>query len=110
VSFSPDDRTIVTTGTDSAMNFWDAATLVRQGPRITVPGGSSWWFAWYGSNGDVSGLAPDGTNSNNEVPFDFPAQISTWRQDACSIADSDITQAQWAQYAGDQPYHTVCSS
>ncbi len=112
VSFSPDDRTIVTSGTDAAMNFWDVATMVQQGPRITVPHGAYYWYAWYAPNGDVAGLAPIGTahHKNVDQAFIFPARVSEWLRQACALAGSDITHAQWAHYVGDQPYRHVCGN
>lgn len=110
VSFSPDDHTILTSGTDAAMNFWDVATLDQEGPRITAPQAADYWFAWYAPNGDVAGLAPIGSLHHKNVAraFVFPGRVSEWLRQACTLAGSDITRAQWARYVGDQPYRHVC--
>jgi WD40 repeat protein len=110
VSFSPDDRTIITSGTDAAMNVWNVATLTQEGPSITFPHAAGYWFAWYAPNGDVTGLAPTGTVHDESLsqPFVFPGRASEWLRQACALAGSDFTPAQWAQYVGDRPYQHVC--
>jgi WD40 repeat protein len=110
LSFSPDGRTILTSGTDAAMQFWDVATMAPEGPRLTVTHGSTNWLAYYLADGDVAGLAPAGKAQGDAVsrPFHFPGRVSEWLDATCTLAGSDITRAQWAQYVGDQPYRHVC--
>jgi DNA-binding SARP family transcriptional activator/WD40 repeat protein len=112
VSFSPDAQTLVTSGTDAAMNFWDVATMQREGPRIAAVGSGSAWWAWFAPDGEVTGLAPDGTTTaDHERPFTFPGRVTTWLHLACTLAGSDITRGQWAHYIGPSPaYRRVCSA
>jgi WD40 repeat protein len=110
-SFSPDDQTIVAAGTDATMTFWTAATLSREGGREIAPNASaSWWYAWFTPTGEVTGLAPQVAQptADGERLFTFPARPTEWLALTCGLAGQDLTRAQWAQYAGDQPYRHVC--
>jgi DNA-binding SARP family transcriptional activator/WD40 repeat protein len=105
-SFSPNGGTIVATGTDGTMTFWDGDTLQRIGGQIKAPT-SDWWFAYFGGNGQVSGLEPVG--DGKQQPMRFPGDPAVWVRTACAVADSDLTRAEWAEYVGDRPFQSVCS-
>ena len=111
VGFSPDDRTLVAAGTDSTMTFWDVATLSREGGREAAPNAAMvWWYAWFDPQGDVTGLAPQLTQPgvNRERRFTFPARTTQWLTLTCALAGQRMTRAQWARYAGDEPFRRVC--
>ena len=110
-SFAPDDRTLVTAGTDASMTFWDTPTMTREGSRVVTSSAvASWWYAWYTSDRTVAGLAPDQSRPTEDRQrwFSFPARAEDWAQQACALSAADITRAQWAQYVGDRPYRHVC--
>jgi hypothetical protein len=110
-SFSPDDRTIVAAGTDATMTFWTAPALSPEGGREVAPNAAaSWWYAWFTPSGDVTGLAPQVRHPGVDAGqrFSFPARPSEWLALTCALAGQDLNRAQWAQYAGQQPYRHVC--
>ena len=110
-SFSPDDSTLVTGGTDG-MNLWSVPGLVREGAHIDdgTGVGSGWWFSWYGPAGTIEGLAPlpDKGRFPQQGWFSFPGLPTAWVGAACQLAAADITTAQWSRYLGSRPYQSIC--
>jgi DNA-binding SARP family transcriptional activator/WD40 repeat protein len=107
-SYSPDGSALVTSGTDGTVSFWDPATLRRIGSP-TALSRIGWVWAWYSSEGTVSGLMPGTlTDATPDRWFSMPGNPSAWLADACRFAGRDLTTAEWARYVGDQPYQHVC--
>ena len=107
VSFSPDASTVVSGGTDGTLSFWDAATLRLIGSPVRSELEDSWW-AWYTTHGDIAGYAPSDT-PGHEQWFTMPAQPQQWATAACTLADSQLTTAEWNRYIGThRQYRTVC--
>ena len=61
------------------------------------------YAAAFGSGGTLATAGGDGTARIWDVAF--PANLL---QAACGIADVSLTQQEWADYAGTQPFQQVC--
>jgi DNA-binding SARP family transcriptional activator/WD40 repeat protein len=112
VSFSPDDRTLVTGGTSGALSFWSVPGLSREGGRITIGNGANngGIVGWYDAKGRVVGVAPDEAKPDTDLQrwFVFDETDTSLLSTACTLAGADITHAQWARYVGDRSYRSVC--
>jgi WD40 repeat protein len=107
-AYSKDGSTVVTTGTDGTLRFFDAHSLQPIGPPIRMPA-ANWTFGGFDGNGEqVAGYAP--VDSGSQQYFSFPGDAAQWVTVACGIAGSELTSAEWARYVGDHPYTKVCGS
>ena len=78
VSFSPDDSTLVSAGTDGTMSLWSAPDLRREGPPMVSTASTTqpWRYAWYQPGGTIAGLQPADATATGPPPsvwFTFPA-------------------------------------
>ena len=40
--------------------------------------------------------------------FLWDVSVKLWQAHACSIANRNLTKAEWAQFFGSEPYHKTC--
>lgn len=102
VAFSPDGSRVVSADYDGRLVLWDVAT----GTAIGEP--------WPADSGILGGVAftPDGSQvaaagEDGIVTF-WDISEGTWREAACHIANRNLSQAEWEQFLGGQPYQESC--
>jgi WD40 repeat protein len=121
LSFSADDS-LLAAGDCSTIRIWDIASTTLLG---TIPQPATCTdaitFAGDGRSISSSGLVSTGTsplNAANQL-FGSVAIVSSqirwdldptsWQHDACTIANRNLTRAEWAQYEPAVPYHETCA-
>ena len=67
-----------------------------------------------GHGGSVRSVSfsPDGKtlasgSLDNTIIF-WDVDIESWKARACGIANRNLTQSEWAQFVGDEPYRNTC--
>ena len=101
VSFSPDGETLAA-GSEDEVRLWDVPTGQPIGLSLTGQSGHIWNMAFH----------PDGhtlaTSSRGGTVYLWDVDVESWRRRACELAGRNFSQAEWAQYFPDVPYHKTC--
>ncbi len=103
---SRDGRILATAGTGTGIGLWDlqARQLVANipVPDLSILGAQA--------NFELSALVIDGylPSSNRRRLDRFEFSPAAWEQDACTIADRNLTQSEWTQFLPGVPYHKTC--
>ena len=104
LAFSSDGTTLASAGADATVRLWDVAT------------GRSYGLPLTGHRFNAAGVAfsPDGTTvisgSADKTVRLWDVDMASWRRRACRIANRNLTQQEWRQYLGAEPYHKTCPS
>jgi hypothetical protein len=106
VAFSPDGRWVVSGSDGGTTRVWDAATgtevaRLAHGDDVTA-------VAFSPDGGWVVSGSGDSFESRDNT-----ARVWRWRAEdlidlACSRLTRNLTQAEWKQYLGDEPYRKTC--
>lgn len=111
VEWLPDSRTVVTSSADGTIRLYDADRDLVE--AVALPGSGD-----LEPSSDIeqsyTHLVPGTVNeiialSSNRSGHRYPTEPSVWLDQACDIADRDLTQAEWDRYAPDRPYRRTCS-
>ena len=102
VDVSPNDRTLVTTGTDGQVRLWDVAS--RQPIGTPLPGPEN--------INAVAHFAPDGDHVFAVFAtgrgYRWDVRPSSWERHACMVAGRRLTPAEWKDALPDRPYKPAC--
>jgi WD40 repeat protein len=99
--FSPDGRTLATSGSDGSVILWDIESRRSLGKLPGPLGQISSRFTPDGQGLFV--LHELGSAQRWEMSPD------AWSKHACRVAGRELTRAEWEQLVPDQDYRTVCS-
>jgi hypothetical protein len=117
VAFSPDGKWVVSGSSDTTARVWDISASLREASLGDNAGAAT--------GAEVARLTHD--NDVNTVAFspdgkwvisgsgDGTARVWLWRAEdlidlACSRLTRNLTQAEWRQYLGDEPYRKTCEN
>jgi len=106
VALSPDGKTLATGGKDSSLDLWDISdpTTPRQlGNPLTNQGARIWSLAY---NPDGNTIV-SGYEDYSTIVWNIGTQSLI--EKACQIANRNLTEKEWKQYFGIQPYRQICS-
>lgn len=94
-------RVLVTLGGDGSVLWWDTATRELLGPPLLT-----------GKETETMAISPDGRalvlGSFDSMAWYWRLDRRAWTERACGIANRNLSEAEWQQFLGDQPYHTTC--
>jgi WD40 repeat protein len=111
-SFSPDGRTLITSGTSGTVSFLSLPSLDRmaQPLRVDSTADTGGVYAWYAPNGHVVGFAQDNAHLSSQLQrwFDLPAQPAELSRAACTLAGGDMTRTTWRHFVPNEQYRHVC--
>jgi WD40 repeat protein len=104
VAFSPDGQILASSGgqDDKTIILWDVTTHQPLGPPLT------------GHTDEVADVAfsPDGQTlasaSEDKTVILWDMSLASWQARACRIANRNLSQDEWQQFFGDEPYHKTC--
>lgn len=107
VAFTPDGATFASVGQDGTISFWDSQSGDRVGTALTQ------------SRNDLRGVAfaPDGSavvttgqdGGIRRAPRHvFDRDITRQTPRLCAAVGRNLTQAEWRQFLGTQPYRRTC--
>jgi WD40 repeat protein/DNA-binding SARP family transcriptional activator len=103
IAFDSSGTRFATSGQgDGTIKIWFTDTLEQEGPRLEADPNASAAAAF--EPGDGALLAVDGAGG----AFTWPMSLSAWERRACSLADRNLTRAEWAQFVAGPRYTTVC--
>jgi WD40 repeat protein len=102
VAFSPDGQTLASGSFDTNIILWDVASGQPFGSPLTGHTGTVYSVAFSPDGQTLASGSADGTVILWDLDFgSLPAQ-------ACRRANRNLTQSEWRQFFGDDPYRATC--
>jgi WD40 repeat protein len=102
VSYSPDGSEVMTTGGDGSLRLWDLPSHKLVGAPL--PGSTeSGWGTYFPDGRHVVSVSGSGWGVVWDVD---PAD---WERAACSVANRELTAAEWHDFVPERGYRRVCA-
>ena len=102
VDASPDDRTLVTAGSDGQIRLWDLASRRPIGTPLPGPENVN----------AVAFFAPDGKHVfavfRDGRGYRWDVRSTSWERQACKIAGRRLTRTEWHDALPDRAYAPAC--
>jgi WD40 repeat protein len=105
VTFSPDGATLASASYDSTIILWDISNPASPTQLGTPLEGHSDAVQSLAFSPDGKALA-SGSDDGASILWDIDPE--SWIRRACAIAGSNLTQSEWQQYFGQEPYRKTC--
>jgi len=106
LAYSHNGTMIASVNQDQTLTLWDAKTGQRIGNPLELPMGDF----LFSENNRVA-FSPDdkwiATGGNFGVVLS-DVRLETWQEEACHIANRNLTLEEWVTYLGDLPYQKTC--
>jgi WD40 repeat protein len=103
LAFSPDGATLASGSADRNLTLWDLASNQPVGKPLA---GSPGVILSLGYDPKDGRILLSGDSSGNVLQWDVDPD--SWAVRNCSLAERNLTQAEWQQLISDQPYHITC--
>jgi WD40 repeat protein len=120
VTFSPDGQTLATVScgernaafrcTQGEVRLWDVSFPYVPRPiggAITGLASSTYGLAFTADGRALLTGCGRGACSQREM-FLWPASAAAWIDSACAATGRNLTEEEWVQFLGDEPYHKTC--
>ena len=101
VTYAPDGTEVMTTGGDGSLRLWDLASHKLLGAPLPGPN-TSGWGTYFPDGRHVVSVSGSGAG----VVWDVDPQ--DWEQAACTVANRELTRAEWHGFAPERGYRRVC--
>ena len=103
VTYSADGKRLLTSGPDSRVGLWHGETG-RLLARVVVP--TRYTVPAFRTEEDSVLIAPLGGGP----VLEWDTRVEDAVDFTCAVAGRDLTEAEWTEQFGDQPYQQVCPS
>jgi WD40 repeat protein len=102
VAFSPDGRMLASGSDDDTVILWDLQSRQQIGEPLRGHDDGVLNVAFSPNGRMLASRGYDGTVMLWDV------DIESWKERACRAAKRNLTQEEWKQYIGPEPYHKTC--
>ncbi|MEP6983960.1 MAG: protein kinase [Chloroflexota bacterium] len=103
LDFIPDGSILISGSQDNKVILWDMAQKLPLGKPLV------------GHSNLINSVSvsPDGlsfiSGGSDSQLIRWDIKLDDWRKNACSIANRNLTSAEWERYFGGVPFHATCS-
>ncbi len=102
VSYAADGATFVTSSFDGGLRAWDGSTGAVLGTATAGANDHPAFAAVLPDGHDAIAASPDG------AVYRWDTRLDRWIDFACALAGRNLTDAEWRDAFGDQPYRQTC--
>lgn len=102
IAFSPDSKTLYSADSFGNVMLWDVASRQPIGLPLRY---SDKYLTSLAVSSDGKELFSTGADQTVMV---WPLDEAKWREIACSVANRNLTEKEWGDYVGVEPYRVTC--
>jgi len=102
VTYSPDGREVMTTSGDGKFRLLDLATGKLVGAPLPGSDAAPGWGTYFPNGKQIVAAFWDGTG------IVWNVDPAAWREQACRIANRNLTRSEWREFLPERSYRKVC--